>query len=442
MRAQASKARQGGRERPVTDSPLLKLEPALERDWLTVFYKVALSISRELDLQKLLWLIMNEVRAALHADRCTVFLLDEDKDELWSLAAHGEREIRFPAHLGIAGYVLRTGRMLNIPDAYQDSRFNREIDKKTGYRTRSILTAPLRNRVGEVIGVFQVLNKADGPFTREDELLLDAISGLAATQIENAQLYAEQKLFLERTIEALANSIDAKDPLTAGHSKRVALLCDELALLLELSDEEREKLRIAAILHDYGKIGVRDHILSKTDRLEPEELEHVRDHPAKTREILERIRFPKRLRDVPLIASSHHERLDGSGYPAGLKGEEIPFLARILAVADVFEAMTSRRTYREPMHIVEVMREIQAGRGTLYDPRCVDALGKVSLLRFLEIHMGGQPDFLIPPDHREVLDAVTIDEFVRDFDRDEKDQGRVLFEHYYRIAIQGGPINV
>ena len=101
-----------------------------------------------------------------------------------------------------------------------------------------------------------------------------------------------------------------------------------------------------------------------------------------------------------------------------------------------------KKKIKSPDELEQFRSEIQAGRGTLYDPRCVDALGKVSLLRFLEIHMGGQPDFLIPPDHREVLGAVTIDEFVRDFDRDEKDQGRVLFEHYYRIAIQGGPINV
>jgi len=418
--------------------PADKAEEVFERDWLAVFYKVALSISRELDLAKLLWLIMDEVRSALRADRCTVFLLDEERRELWSLAAHGEREIRFPADRGIAGYVLRTGRMLNIPDAYQDPHFYPEIDQKTGYRTRSILTAPLRNRVGEVIGVFQVLNKEGGPFTRVDELLLDAISGLAATQIENAQLYAEQKRFLEGTIEALANTIDARDPLTAGHSKRVALLCVDMAQRLELSEAERETLRIAALLHDFGKIGVRDDILlSKSDRLEPEELIVMRDHPARTRKILEPIRFPKRLRDVPIVASLHHERLDGSGYPDGLKGEEIPFLARILAVADVFDAMTSRRTYREPMHILQVLQQIEAGKGTLYDPRCVEALAGISALRFLEIHTNGQPDFLIPEDHRAALGAVSIGEFARGIGRQGENGVGRLFEHYYRVALQG-----
>ncbi|MDZ7373267.1 MAG: GAF domain-containing protein [candidate division KSB1 bacterium] len=416
-------------------------EAPFERDWLAVFYKVALSISRELELQNLLLLIMNEVRTVLRADRCTVFLRDEETGELWSLAAHGEREIRFPAHLGIAGEVLRTGKMLNIPDAYQDSRFNREIDQRTGYRTRSVLAAPLRNRAGEVIGVFQVLNKEGGPFTREDELLLDAISGLAATQIENAQLYAEQKLFLERTIEALANSIDARDPLTAGHSKRVALLCAELAKQLELGEDDREKLRISALLHDYGKIGVRDYILYKMDRLESREVQVMKDHPTKTREILERIRFPKKLRDVPLIASAHHERLDGSGYPLGLRGEEIPFLARVLAVADVFEAMTARRTYREPLHILEVVQEIQAGAGVLYDPRCVQALCGISLLRFLEIHADGQPDFVLPQDHREILGGKTIGEFVRELTEGKTSLVRSLFEHYYRIAIRGGLVH-
>ncbi|HFE53869.1 MAG TPA: GAF domain-containing protein, partial [Bacteroidetes bacterium] len=202
---------------PETGKTTARIASRAERDWSSVFYRVALSISRELDLQKLLWLIMDEVRQALEADRCTVFLWDEETDELWALAAHGAEEIRFPASLGIAGHVLRTGEVLNIPDAYSDPRFNPAIDRETGYRTRSILTAPLRNHLGETIGVFQVLNKESGPFTREDELLLDAISGIASTQIENARLYAELKNSFESFVETLASIIDARDPETAGH---------------------------------------------------------------------------------------------------------------------------------------------------------------------------------------------------------------------------------
>lgn len=409
---------------------LAPFAPELEHDWLVVFYNVAQSISRELDLEKLLWLIMDEVRKALRADRCTVFLLDEEKDELWALAAHGAKEIRFPAHLGIAGYVAKTGHVLNIPEAYDDPRFNREIDRKTGYRTKSILTAPLRNHVGEIIGVFQVLNKVTGPFTSDDELLLNAISGIAATQIENAQLYAEQKRTFESTIETVASTIDARDPMTAGHSKRVAMFCEEMANVLGLSGEEREKLRIAALLHDCGKIAWDDDILRRTGRLSAGQLSVVRSHPARTRRILEQIHFPKHLRDIPLIASSHHERLDGSGYPLGLKGEEISPLARILAIADVFEAMTSKRTYRGRIGIQDVLAELRRGSHRLYDALYVEALGKITVLRFLEIVNDGGAGAVKVAD-RFVLGRISLNDLGTTLTSTDSRSEMELFNRYY-----------
>ena len=156
-----------------------------EHQRLTVLLNVTHEISKEIQLDRLLLIIMDEVRKALTADRCTVFLLDEEKNELWSKVAHGEKEIRFPAKLGIAGYVASTGEILNIKDAYSDARFNQEIDRQTGYRTRNMLTFPMRNKLAEVIGVFQVLNKRIGSFNHQDEELLSAISSIATTQIEN-----------------------------------------------------------------------------------------------------------------------------------------------------------------------------------------------------------------------------------------------------------------
>ena len=415
---------------PETEKATARIASRAERDWSSVFYRVALSISRELDLQKLLWLIMDEVRQALEADRCTVFLWDEETDELWALAAHGAEEIRFPASLGIAGHVLRTGEVLNIPDAYSDPRFNPAIDRETGYRTRSILTAPLRNHLGETIGVFQVLNKESGPFTREDELLLDAISGIASTQIENARLYAELKNSFESFVETLASIIDARDPETAGHSKRLALYCEEMARLLELTPEDAEKLRIAALLHDYGKIAVREAILYKADVLTEDEQEAMRNHPVFTRRILEEIRFPKALRDVPQIAAAHHERLDGSGYPDGLKGNEIPPLARILAVVDVFDAMTSRRSYRGRMDLRDVMEELQRGKGRLYEPRYVEALQRLSVARFLEILNDGDTELISEKD-RAVLSGLDLRTLVNLLKTSVPTPEVKLFERYY-----------
>ncbi len=347
--------------------------------------KVASTISREMQLDKLLRVIMDEVKNVLQCDRCTVFVLDRERNEIWSKVAHGEKEIRFPAHLGIAGHVVTTGRVINIPDAYADDRFNPNIDKQTGYHTQTILAAPMRNKLGEIIGVFQTLNKFEGHFTTEDEETLDAISALSATQIENAQLYENQKKTFDSFIETLASTIDARDPLTAGHSQRIMLYAAELARVLHLSEKEMEVLRISALLHDYGKIAVRESILTKEDRLTETEYKHIRNHAAYTKSILENINFSGALRQVPLIASSHHERIDGTGYPAGLVDEQIPKLSKILAVVDVFDALTSKRHYRTRMPFHEVMQTLSAGIGTQFDPLYVNAFRQIKLNRLLTI---------------------------------------------------------
>lgn len=356
-----------------------------EHERLKMLLKVAGSISQEMQLDKLLRLIMDEVKQVLQCDRCTVFVLDRERDELWSRVAHGEAEIRFPAHLGIAGAVVKTGEVINIPDAYADQRFNANIDRQTGYHTRNLLSAPMRNRPGEIIGVFQTLNKLGGPFTGDDEEILNAISVLAATQIENAQLYEEQKKTFDSLVETLASTIDARDPLTAGHSQRIALYADEIARVQQLPAQEREVLRISALLHDYGKIAVREAVLTKNDRLTAEEYSHIRNHAAFTRSILEKIHFSRELKQVPLIAASHHERLDGSGYPAGLRADEIPALSKILAVADVFDALTSRRHYRTRMDFAEVIQLLLDGAGTQFDATVVEAFRRIRLDRLVRI---------------------------------------------------------
>ncbi|MFZ5516403.1 MAG: HD domain-containing phosphohydrolase [Candidatus Zhuqueibacterota bacterium] len=356
-----------------------------EHQRLTVLFNITRNISTELKLDRLLLIIMDEVRKALKADRCTVFLLNESKDELWSKVAHGEREIRFPSNLGIAGYVATSGRVLNIPDAYADPRFNRDIDKKTGYHTQNMLTFPMRNKLGEIIGVFQVLNKYKGSFNREDEQMLDAISAIAATQLENAQLYEEQKKTFESFVETLASTIDARDPLTAGHSNRIALYSEELGKKLNLHQKRKELLRYAALLHDYGKIAIREAVLCKNGSLTIDEYCHIQEHSLFTKNILEKINFSRDFKDVPRIAAAHHEKIDGSGYPDGLKGEEIPFESRILAVADVFDALTSKRHYRDRMEFENVMDIIEANTGSHFDLKVVNALKSIRLDRLLKI---------------------------------------------------------
>ena len=164
-------------------------------DPLVSLVKISRSITAITDIDALLRVIAEETKNAIQADRCTVFLWDKDTDELWSKVALGldsSQEIRFPADKGLAGYVVKTGESLNIVDAYNDSRFNPEVDTKTGYRTKTILCMPIMNNNREIIGAFQVINKIDGVFTKNDEDLLVAIGGSASIALENAQLFDQQ----------------------------------------------------------------------------------------------------------------------------------------------------------------------------------------------------------------------------------------------------------
>ncbi len=411
-----------------------------EHQRLTVLFNITRNISTELKLDNLLLIIMDEVRKALKADRCTVFLLDREKNELWSKVAHGERDIRFPSSLGIAGYVARTGDVLNIPDAYADPRFNQAVDKKTGYYTQNILTFPMRNKLGEIIGVFQVLNKFDGPFTKQDEQLLDTISVIAATQIENAQLYEEQRKTWDSFVRTLASTIDARDPLTAGHSNRIALYSDELAKILNLSAKHRELIRYAALLHDYGKIAIREAVLCKNGSLTIDEYCHIQEHAAYTKSILEKINFSRDFIEVPKIAAYHHEKMDGSGYPDGLVGDQIPLESRILAVADVFDALTSKRHYRDRMDFENVMDILDKNTGSHFDRNLVEAFKKIKIDRLLEILESEYLDHLDPKDLKFLMlfDLRHLLEIVRHgpLSSEERKVVELFYKYYYRSYLK------
>jgi len=347
------------------------------------------AIASETDLDKLLTIITDETRELLQADRCTVFVLDSEKDELWSRVATGlgRSEIRIPKDMGIAGHVATTGDTINIPDAYEDPRFNREVDKATGYRTRSLLCMPMRNRQKETIGVVQVLNKKEPGccFDETDEKLLEILSTMAANQLEIAQLVEELQKMFDSVVETLAATIDARDPITAGHSKRVTLYCLQIAEQLGLDQKEKELLRYSALLHDYGKIGVREAVLTKEGRLADDEYKHIQTHVVLSKEILSKMYFRRDLRAIPEIAGSHHEKFDGSGYPQKLAGESIPFMGRIMGLADVFDALTYKRHYREPMPIECVLQTIVEQKGKHFDPFIVETFLQIPVANIISI---------------------------------------------------------
>lgn len=365
-------------------------------DPLVSLVKIGRSITALTDINVLLKVIAEETKNAMQADRCTVFIYDKEKNEIWSKVALGldSQEIRVPADKGLAGYVVKTGETLNIENAYTDNRFNKDVDLKTGYKTKTILCMPIKNNNQEIIGAFQVLNKIDGVFTKNDEDLLVAIGGSASIALENAQLfeqqkelYKEQKQLFESFIDTLAASIDARDKITAGHSSRVKLYAMLLVEELKLDEKTKELIEKAATLHDIGKIGIRDSVLQKEGKLTAEEYAHIQEHVKITHNILDNICMTDDFRQITEIACSHHEKYDGSGYYRHLKGEDIPYGGRILAVADVFDAITSKRHYRDKMPIKNVIDILIKDSGTHFDKSLVDVFLKITADKIVKVFL-------------------------------------------------------
>jgi HD-GYP domain-containing protein (c-di-GMP phosphodiesterase class II) len=322
------------------------------------------------------------LKQRFRCDRGTIFVLDPESAQLTALYADdlgegAEVDIRLNLRLGIAGYAAVTGQPLNIPDASLDPRFDSQFDARTGYQTRSVVCHPLINPSGEVLGVLQVINKRHArDFDADDEALLASVASVAAIALENAMLFADQDKQFHSLLAVLAASIDAKDTLTAGHSERVAEFAVGIGTELGFGERELNVLEVAAILHDYGKIGVDDQVLKKRGKLSESEYGHIKQHAKLTFSILDKIHFSRKYRYVPLIASSHHECIDGTGYPRGMNGRDIPFMAKILTVADVFEALTADRHYRNGMSAEAAFAILAEGIGTKFDGNVVLALQK------------------------------------------------------------------
>ena len=315
-------------------------------------------------------------------ERGTVFRLDRKGGGIQSIFAEGieDREIRLSLNLGVAGLVAVTQEQLVVNDAAADDRFNSGVDLQTGYVTQSLLAAPLLNKDGDSIGVIEAINKVSGPFDEEDRKTMSVFSAMVGSALDNALLFEEQERQFQSILEVMAASIDAKDRLTAGHSSRVRSLAEGIAREMDFSETEVDVIGVAASLHDYGKIGVDDHVLKKPGKLSDDEYDHIKTHVTITRQVLDKMRFARKYRNVPLIAASHHETLDGLGYSSGLPSDQIPLMAKILTVADVYEALTADRHYRKAMTEEEALGVLEKGSGTKYEPVVLEAL-KTSLAK-------------------------------------------------------------
>lgn len=333
-------------------------------------------VAAESHLDSLLTIIAEEVRNILSADRCSVFVVDPYKGELWTKVALGmeEKVLRIPLGQGIAGFVARTGSAVNIRDAYKDTRFAQDLDRITGYQTRTVLAVPLRGRDGKPLGVFEVLNKSKGAFTEEDEGLLRILATMAATFIENATLYDDLRRSHLETIYRMALVAEYRDQEDTGcHLRRMSRFAGILALGMGLSPAEAEEIRYAAPLHDIGKVAIPDSILRKPGKLTAEEYDEMKKHTIYGAKMLANAES-RLLRLAAKVAIGHHERYDGSGYPYGLKGDQISLEARIVTVADVFDALSSKRVYKGEWTVEDALKYIEENSGKIFDPKVVAVL--------------------------------------------------------------------
>jgi GAF domain-containing protein len=314
---------------------------------LETLQEASRAITSSLDLEATLESIVRMTREIVDSSGCAIRLLDEESHEMRTLAGSGEPGPTLPA---VAGPTL--------------------VSPAGG---RASLAVPLK--VGSrLIGYFEINSLPEGDFSFEDQRVLHVLAGQAAIAIENARLFESTQQTYYETIRSLAQALEARDSYTKGHSERVTRYSVAIAERLGLPAHSLKVLHYAGMLHDIGKIGIADSILHKRLDLSDEEWQSIRNHPLFGDTILGPIRF---LSDAQKIVLRHHERFDGSGYPGHLRGEEIPLEARIIAVADAYDAMTSDRPYRQALSHDVALAEIQRASGQQFDPHVVEAFSSV-----------------------------------------------------------------
>ncbi|HWP40223.1 MAG TPA: HD-GYP domain-containing protein, partial [Tepidisphaeraceae bacterium] len=250
-------------------------------------------------------------------------------------------------------------------------------------------TPPQRQE--QLLGCLFALDKLTGEFDTVDCKLLCAIANESAIFLENSMLYEDARGLMMGLLHSLVSAVDAKDTYTCGHSERVALLSRMLAQQANLGERFAERVYMAGLLHDVGKIGVPEAVLQKTGRLTPEEYDQIKKHPEIGARILRDIR---QIEDIIPGVLHHHERYDGKGYPAGLAAENIPLIGRVICLADCFDAMTSSRTYRKALPLEVALTEIRRCSGTQFDPELTDAFLRIRVERFRELLASHQPQSL------------------------------------------------
>jgi HD-GYP domain-containing protein (c-di-GMP phosphodiesterase class II) len=361
-------------------------------DILKGLMQVGIHLSSLRDRRKMLDMILHEARTVARAEAGSLFV--QRQQRLRFVAAQNDRlgdgalskvflDREIPATSNsLAGFVASTGQVVNIPDADAIDpdapfRLNRDFDHASGYHTKSVLAIPLNRPDGSCVGVLQLLNRLDEegqvvPFPNAEGSGILSLASMAAVTIHNALLQEDLKAAHLDTIIRLSVVVEHRDNATAQHIRRISRTARLIAEAMGLDHRQAELIECAAPMHDIGKVGIPDCILHKPSPLTPEERQSVQQHTLIGADILG---HPQNelIAMAHDIAISHHERWDGRGYPHGLEGREIPLSGRIVCLADVFDALLSRRCYKNAYSIETVRDILRSERGKQFDPAVVDA---------------------------------------------------------------------
>lgn len=343
----------------------------------STLHEVGALLTSTLDQSVVRQRAMEAITKLMKAETGSLLLVDKEKSELFFEVALGDKggvlkEIRLKMGEGIAGWVAEHNEPVIIHDVSKDKRFQGKMDAKSKFTTRDMVCVPVEIK-GAVIGVLQAINRIDGSFDDEDLKLFQLLSNQVAIALDNARLYEELKETFYTTSEALAEAIEKRDPYTGGHTKRVLWYSLAIARHIGLDKEMIELVKLSAVLHDVGKIGVEDRILRKQAPLDDNEAAAMKQHPVLGADILKHV---PQLKDVLPGMFYHHERIDGLGYPKGLKDGEIPIIAKIISVADTYDAMTTTRPYRKGLPTGVAIDEIKKWSGRQFDESAVEAFIK------------------------------------------------------------------
>ena len=341
-------------------------------------YRVASSVSSSLRLEAVLKVIADSAEQVMNVRACSIRLLDKDRGLLQLRASRGLSRAylsKGPVKVDRSAIDQRVmaGETVALRNVTDDGGFQ-YASEATKEGLTSVLSVPLSVK-DEVLGVMRVYAHAERTFTRDEVALLEAFANLAAIAIENAQLYEDIRRSYYETVRALTIAIEARDPVTYGHSERVTAIAQRLGERLGLLEDDLELLRFSTVLHDIGKIGVEAPALDASGEPDVELRMFYEMHPLIGRSILAPVQF---LYPICQVVLYHHERWDGAGFPEGVSGDKIPFQARLVAVVDTYDRLVSGADGIGGLESADAFAQIRLQSGTAFDPEIVDAFMQLS----------------------------------------------------------------